>query len=84
MPKLNSIELKHKRKILNWAGENWHKLKESSKVRIWCVMYDKSTPSMIKGEGFDSHKHFTIVFPPGVNPDGEPIRNSIPAEEIPS
>ena len=64
MPKLNSQELKHKRKILNWAGENWHKLKEVSKVRIWCVMYDKSTPTMLKGEGFD-HKTFILQYPEG-------------------
>jgi hypothetical protein len=39
MPKLNSIELKQKRKILNWAGKEWAKLKESSKVRIWATIY---------------------------------------------
>lgn len=55
MPKLNSIELKHKRKILNWAGTNWHKLKESSKVRIWCAMYDKAEPSKMQIEGEIDH-----------------------------
>ena len=51
MPKLNSIELKHKRKILNWAGENWSKLKEASKVKIWCALLSKELPTKIEGEG---------------------------------
>lgn len=55
MAKLNSIELKHKRKILNWAGQNWHKLKESSKVRIFCSVLDKSEPSTLKIEGEIEH-----------------------------
>jgi len=51
MPKLNSLELKHKRKILNWAGTNWHKLKEASKVKIWCALISKELPSKIEGTG---------------------------------
>lgn len=53
MPKLNSIELKHKRKILNWAGENWSKLKESNKVRIWCALIAKELPTRLEGSGED-------------------------------
>ena len=50
MPKLNSIELKHKRKILNWAGENWSKIKEANKTRIWCALLAKEMPSKIEGK----------------------------------
>lgn len=50
MPKLNSIELKHKRKILNWAGENWGKLSETSKVKIWCALLSKEMPTKIAGD----------------------------------
>lgn len=57
MPKLNSIELKHKRMILNWAGKAWPGLKEASKVRIWCAMYDKSEASKIEITGSLDHYH---------------------------
>ena len=67
MPKLNSIELKHKRKILNWAGENWHKLKETSKVRIWCAMYDKEMPTMIQGVGRDGEIIIKVINASGEN-----------------
>ena len=60
MPKLNSLELKHKRKILNWAGENWHKLKEASKVRIWCALISKELPSKFEGIGEDGEIVFRI------------------------
>ena len=55
MPKLNSTELKHKRMILNWVGKAWPGLKEASKVRIFCTVYDKSVPSKLKIEGEIDH-----------------------------
>lgn len=30
----------------------------------------KQMPLKLDGEGLEFHKHFTVVFPPGVNPNG--------------
>lgn len=58
MPKLNSMELKHKRKILNWAGENWHSIKEANKTKIFCAVFSKEYPSKIQAEVTGSIDHY--------------------------
>ena len=63
MPKLNSIEIKHKRKILNWAGENWSKISEGNKVRIWCALLSKEMPTKVEGTGPDGAIMLQVYMP---------------------
>ena len=50
MPKLNSQQIKNKRKMLDWAGNNFHKLKEVNKVKIWIALLSKELPDKHEGQ----------------------------------
>lgn len=57
---LTSKQLKGKKKILDWAPANFHKLKESSKVKIYCAHLAKALPDKVdmtmRGEIDHYHK----------------------------
>lgn len=70
-----------------YAGdENFRKL-YNKWLEISTTVFVKGIPQKIEADGFQEHKHFTIVFPPGVKIDGPNGRNGVEAvlpEEIPS
>lgn len=57
---LQSFQLKGRKKILDWAPDNWHKLKEANKVKIWCKIYDKAVPSEVKISGEMDMRFFDL------------------------
>jgi len=71
MPKLNSYQLKSKRKILDWAGTHWNGLKEYSKVKIWCALLSKEMPSKVEGD----FSHSVVMSE--ITKDSQPLRFDI-------
>ena len=46
MPKLNSIEMRTERMVLNWlTPKRWCALSEENKIKIYLKVYEKAVPS---------------------------------------
>lgn len=80
--RLSSKQIKGKTKIMDWGFNNFHKLKEVNKVKMWLKMAESEFPHKIIGEGFASHTHLTLIIPKEV--DDSSKRKQILSQEIPS
>jgi hypothetical protein len=45
--KLTARENAGLKAILNWGVDNFHKLKEDNKIKMWMKVYDKTAPDKV-------------------------------------